>query len=221
MSRLFIGQREQNLISDLTKELIRDVAGQRVYYYAINEVKTRNHELYNESPDKVYDPPVELPALVGSPERQVKTDIFGPEQLATLEVYLHYKDILDIGVNVNVGDFIRYADVVYEVSQINRMRNIYGHAETLDGLNLKCVQARKGQFDPPQVGPSDIAYSDPDAVKKDFDQTRGAKVVKGEPTGDKRELQENGTLEPPVSGAEKVVRENDDANGSDFYAEKW
>ncbi len=219
MSRLFIGQREQNLISDITKELIRDVVGQRVFYYSISETKTRNHELYNESPDKVWDAPVELPALVGSPERNVKTDIWGPEQLATLEVFLHYKDTLDIGININVGDFIRYADVVYEISNVTRMRNIYGHAETLDGLKLECVQARKGQIDPPQIGPSDIAYSDPDAVQKEFEQTRGDKEINGQPTGDKRELQENGVLEKPVTGPNRVVE--DGPKGSDFYGDKW
>jgi len=219
VSRLFIGQREQNLISDITKELFRDVVGQKVYYYSISETKTRNHEIYNESPDKVWDAPIELPALVGSPERTVKTDIFGPEHLAKIEIFLHYRDLLDIGVNVVIGDFVRWGDTVYEVANISNLRNIYGHAEQTDGLKLECVQARKGQIDPPQIGPSDIAYSDPDAVQKEFEQTRGNKEISGQPTGDKRELQENGVLEKPVSGPNRVVE--DGPKGSDFYGDKW
>ena len=220
MSRLFYGQREQSLTSDLTKELIRDVIGQKIYYYAISEQNNRNHELYNESTNKVWDAPIELPALVGSPERNVKTDIFGPEALSKLEVFLHYRDMLDIGININVGDFVGYGDIYYEISDVTRLRNIAGMVETLDGYKLTCVQARKGQIDPPQLGPSDQAYSDPGAVQKEFAQTRGASVVKGVPTGDKRDLQKEGVLEAPVSGAEKVVRE-DEKTGSDFYGDKW
>ncbi len=218
MSRLFITQREQNLISDLTKEVFRDIAGQVVYYYAISEVKTRTHELYNESPEKVFDTPVELPALVGSPDTEVKTTIFGPERLAKLEVFLHHRDMVDIGVNVTTGDFVRYGDGMYEIVNIERLDNVYGHAEQLDGYKLNCVQARKGQIDPPQVGPSDVAYTDPDAVKKDFEQTRGAKSQAGMPTGDKRDLQENGVLEPNDAGPAKVVEDN---TGSDFYGGDW
>lgn len=219
MSRLFIGQREQNLISDLTKELFKDIVGQKIYYYAISEIKTRNHELYNESSDKVWDAPIELSALVGSPERTVKTDIFGPEYLAKLEVFLHYRDLIDVGVNVTVGDFVRWGDTVYEIADVENMRNIYGHAEQTDGLKLTCVQARVGQIDPPQIGPSDIANSDPNAVQKEFEQTRGAKEISGQATGDKRELQENGVLEKPVTGPNRIIE--DGPKGSDFYGDKW
>jgi hypothetical protein len=218
MSRLFIGQREQNLISDLTKEVIRDIVGQKVYYYAISELKTRNHEIYNESSDKVWDAPVELSALVGSPERTVKTDIFGPEHLAKLEVFVHYRDMIDVGINISIGDFLRWGDTVYEIADIANLRNIYGHAESTDGLKLSCVQARKGQIDPPQIGPSDIAFSDPDAVQKEFEQTRGNKEINGEATGDRRDLQENGVLEKPISGPNRIVE--DGPRGSDFYGEK-
>ncbi len=208
-----------SLISDLTKELFKDIAGQVVYYYAISENKTRAHELYNESSDKVWDTPVALNALVGSPETEVKTDIFGPSTLQKLEVFLHYRDLLDVGIDVSTGDFIRWGDTLYEIVNVSRLRNIYGHAEQLDGMKLECVQSRKGQMDAPQIGPSDIGYSDPQAVQKDFEQTRGQKTQDGLPTGDKRDLRENGVLEDPVSGAKKVVEDGD--KGSDFYGEKW
>lgn len=216
MSRLFITQREQNLISDLTKEVIRDIAGQVVYYYAISETKTRTHELYNESPDKVFETPIQLPALVGSPDSDVKTSIFGPERLQKLEVFLHHRDMLDIGVNVTVGDAVRYGDTIYEIVNMTRLDNIFGHAEQLDGYKLDCIQARKGQIDAPQVGPSDVSYSDPNAVQKSFKQTRGEETQEGLATGDVRELQKNGILEKPIDGPSKVV---EDATGSDFYGD--
>jgi hypothetical protein len=218
MSRLFITQRELNLINDLSKEIIRDIAGQVVYYYAISELKTRTHEIYNESPDKVFDTPLQLPALVGSPETDIKTTIFGPERIQKLEVFLHHRDMVDIGVNVMTGDFIQYGDTMFEIVNIARLNNIYGHAEQLDGYKLNCVQARKGQMDAPQLGPSDIAYTDPGAIQSTFEQTRGNKEQDGMPTGDRRDLQENGVLEPNDAGPAKVVK---DSTGSDFYGDKW
>jgi hypothetical protein len=149
----------------------------------------------------------------------VKTDIFGPSVLQKLDVFLHYRDLLDVGIDVSTGDFVRWGDTLYEIVNVSRLRNIYGHAEQLDGMKLECVQSRKGQIDAPQVGPSDVGYSDPKAVQKDFEQTRGQKTQDNMPTGDKRDLRENGVLEDPVSGAKKVVEDGD--KGSDFYGDKW
>jgi hypothetical protein len=126
--------------------------------------------------------------------------------------------MVGIGVNLLIGDFLRYGDTLFEIVNVERLQNIYGHAEQLDGYKLTCVQARKGQIDAPQVGPSDVSYSDPDAVQKVFTQTRGEKTQEGMPTGDKRDLQESGVLEPTEGGPAKVV---EDRTGSDFYAEKW
>lgn len=219
MSRLFLTLRERNFMSDLTKELTRDVVGQKIYYYAINENKTNVHDFYNESADgKVYDPPIELPALVGSPDRSVKTDIFGPEYLAKLEAFLHYRDLVDVGMNVCVGDFVRYGEVMYEITNVSKMRNIYGIVEELDGLKLTLTQARRGQIDTPQLGPSDIANSDPGSVQASFEQTRGNEVIKGQPTGDKRTLREEGVLEPAITGPNDVKA--DERTGADFYADK-
>ena len=45
MSRLFISQREVDLISDLTKEVIKDVIGQKVYYFPVSEIKSNVHDV--------------------------------------------------------------------------------------------------------------------------------------------------------------------------------
>ena len=36
--------------SDITKELIKDVVGQKIVYYPISELKSKVHEMYQESP---------------------------------------------------------------------------------------------------------------------------------------------------------------------------
>ena len=64
MPRLFMTPREINFINDLGKELVKDVIGQKIYYFQISEIKSRVHDVYEESPDKVFENPIEIDCLV-------------------------------------------------------------------------------------------------------------------------------------------------------------
>ena len=75
MARLFITPREIDLISDLTKEVVKDVIGQKIFYYSISVTKTQIHEVYEESPEKVFETPLELDALVTWQPEEVKTKL--------------------------------------------------------------------------------------------------------------------------------------------------
>ena len=217
MSRLFITSRELNFIADITKEIVKDVIGQRVFYYPINEVKTSAHELYNESSQKIYDAPIEIEAMVSMPANETTTNLFGPERLNKLEVFIQHQDMVDRKINLAIGDFLRYGEYMYEVAKLIYMRNIYGHVEQIDGVKLVCTQARQGQFVAPQVGPTDTEYSDKDAVQTEFTQKRGFDVVDDKPTGDIRKLQENGVLDKPISGPAKINNVDGDIAGEGFY----
>lgn len=219
MARLFITDRELNLISDITKEVIKDIVGQKIYYYPLSEIKTRTHELYNESPEKIYDNPIEINALVEIPNADTRTTLFGPERLAKLNVFIHFRDMVDRGINITIGDFIRYGERVYEISKYSQMKTIYGHVESIDGIRLECTQARQGQFDPPVIGPTSETLSDKDAVQHEFIQQRGQEQVEDVPTGDVRALQKNGVLEAPIGGPAKVNNKENDPAGPGFYDE--
>jgi hypothetical protein len=221
MSRLFVTQRELNFISDITKELISDVVGQKIYYYPISEIKTRVHDVYNESPEKIYDNPIEINCLVDSPENDTTNDAFGPGMTRKLEVFLHHTDMVDRAINVSTGDFLRYGENTYEITKVIQMRNIYGQTEQIDGIKLMCTQAREDQFYAKVLGPTETSFSDRDAVARDFSQTRGAEVVNEKETGDVRALQQNGVLDRPISGPAKVnhADDNDPQTGSSFYDE--
>ncbi len=219
MSRLFVTQRELNFISDVTKELVSDVVGQRIFYYPISEIKTHVHDVYNESPEKVYDNPIEIKCLVSSPSNETKTNLFGPERLNNLEVFIQHRDMVDRGVNVSIGDFIRYGENTYEVAKMIQMRNIFGQVEQIDGIKLECVQARIGQFNPEVLGPTETSFSDSNAVQRNFSQTRGVETVDEKSTNDHRALQENGVLDKPISGPAKVNSDNTPETGSSFYDE--
>ena len=42
MARFFITQREINFINDIAKEVVKDVVGQKIYYFPISETKTKD-----------------------------------------------------------------------------------------------------------------------------------------------------------------------------------
>ena len=77
MARLFITPREVDFISDLTKEINKDVIGQKIFYYRVREDLTNSHEVYEEAIDKVFDPPVEIAARVDWDASAVSTNRFG------------------------------------------------------------------------------------------------------------------------------------------------
>jgi len=220
MPRLFITPREMNFISDITKEVFHDINGQTIKYYPISEVRTDTSNIYGDSaPQKVFDAPIEIEALIGSPEVTTVTNQFGTESNYKLEVYLHYKDLVDKDIQVATGDFFTYGSVIYEITSINQLRTMFGHVENIDGYKLTGLQARKSQFELDKIyGPTDITHTDPDAVQTTFVQQQGLSSNRLGDTGDKRELQENGTLDPPLTGPKEVSPRGDNTGaGSSFY----
>lgn len=218
MSRLFITPRELNFISDITKEFVKDVVGQKIYYYAINEAKTKTDSVYNEALQKFYDRPIEIDALVDSHfQADTKINSFGVDAQYKIEVYVHYRDLIDKGITVNIGDFFSFSDVFYEVTEKSWMRNIYGLPEHKDGIKLVGTHARDMQFTAPVLGPTDIAYTDPDAVQTVFHQQRGE-----DETTDKRDLQHENVVGEPITGAKEVSPKGDTegSGASSFYGDE-
>ena len=105
MARLFITPREIDFISDLTKEITKDVIGQKIYYYRVREDLTVVHDVYEEAPEKIFDPAVELEALVEWQPETIATNRFGSEELSTISIFLHARDLLDKDVEVDEGDY--------------------------------------------------------------------------------------------------------------------
>ena len=101
MSRLFITPREINFISDITKEVIKDVCGQRIYLYPISEVKPQTHGVYEESLKKIFDQPIAIDALVDTNfTADTKIDQFGIDYQYKIEAFVQYRDLVDRGITI-------------------------------------------------------------------------------------------------------------------------
>lgn len=221
MARLFITPREINFISDITKEIVKDVVGQKIYYYPISETKTQSHEVYNEAMQKIFDNPIVVDALVNAQfQTETKINKFGIDTQFTLEVYIQHRDMVEKGLNPSIGDYFSFGPIFYEITEYKYMRTIYGQAENIDGVSLMGTRVRESQFKALTNGPTDIKYTDKDAVQDTFVQQRGVIENKEGPTEDVRDLVKNGVLDPPLSGPREVSSLGDSTGaGSSFYDE--
>lgn len=218
MARLFISKREINFINDIAKEVIKDVVGQKIYLFQMSEIKSKVHDVYEESIDKVFENPIELDCLVKYSGAEVKTNRYGSEKLFTIEAYIQARDLLDKGIEILEGDFISYGSVFYEITKAPNSQIIMGQIEHERFITISGRQSRKDLFVSKIFGPTSETYSDEDAVQETFVQQRGFENNKLGPTADVRELRKNGTLDAPISGPKEVSPRGDDRNvGSSFY----
>jgi len=219
MARLFVSPREIDLINDLAKEVIKDVVGHKIYYYAINELRTNVHPVYEESPEKMFDTPIELDVLIEFFPQDPKTGRFGHEEFSQIKAYVQSRDLIDKGINLSEGDFFSYGDMFFEVTSLKTMRKIYGQVEFDDGIEIVGREARKGQFNAKIFGPTSEEYTDDDAIQKTFVQQRGLERNRLGVTEDVRSLQKKGVLEPPISGPQEVSSRGGGDDSSSFYDE--
>lgn len=224
MARLFVTSREIDLFNDLSKELDKDVVGQKVYYYRVREDLTNVHDVYEEAVDKVFDPPVEIECKVDWQPANVVTNKYGSEKNYSIEIYFHSRDLLDRDITVREGDFFSYGDVFYEIVSIYTNTQVYGQVEHQMGIKAVGKQARVGKIAFTPLGPTGEEYTDDDAIQETFVQQRGFAENKLGPTGDQRDLQRRGVLTAPITGPAEVSPEGgegeqDGTIDSSFYDE--
>ena len=217
MARLFITERELDLISDLTKEVIKDVIGQKIYYYRVREELTQVHDVYEDATEKVFDPPVELEALVEWSAPEVNTSQFGSETKNSVNVMIHQRDLLDKNIVTREGDYFSYGSTFFEITSIITISKIFGQIEHSTGYKIVGKQAREGQIAKTPIGPTEQELTDPDAIQETFEQQRGYSVNEEGKTNDVRTLQEKGVLDKPISQPRKVA---EDSTGSSFYGDE-
>jgi len=221
MARLFVTPREIDYISDLTKEITKDVIGQKIFYYRIREDLTKVHAVYEEAMEKVFDPPIEIDALVEWQPGAFKTTRFGAEETATIDVFLHSRDLMSKDIKVQTGDYFSYGQLFFEIISAIVDKNVYGQVEHQTGYKVTGKQARQAQINFKPIGPTSEKNTDVDAVQDTFVQQRGAEENSEGKTGDVRQLQEDGKLEAPLTGPHEVSTKADaSTTDSSFYGDE-
>ena len=218
MARLFVGQREVDFFADITKEIIKDVAGQKIYYYTVREDLSDVHNVYEESMHKIFNPPIELECLVEWQPSEVKTNQFGHEQIKQITAFLHGRDLIDRDLNILQGDYISYGEYFFEITSLIYDKLVYGQVERIVSLKLNAKQTRIEHIFKKAIGPTYEGYNDSDAIQTTFEQQRGTT------DHDTRQLQKDEILESPISEPNKVAPDNSRKSinniGSSFYGDK-
>jgi len=200
MSRLFITDRELKFISDINKELIKDIIGQSVIVHCISEEKTKIDELYNEADVKISDNPIEIECLVNWQGSATTTTKFGVDKIFTIEVYLHQDDLNDKNIKLREGDFVEYSGLFFEVTSLGQPDLIFGMGENKVMTKAICKSARKGQFN----------VEEPETLSEDH--STFSQVAGDSSQGDIRKLVRDGKVERILSdpGVSTIFDEDTD-----------
>ena len=204
MGRLFISPKEINFVNDITKELVKDVIGEEIFYFPISAVKSDVHGVYEEAINKVFENPIAINALVNWGEAEVRTGKFATETVRTTEVYLQNRDLIDKQIEVYEGDFFSYGTLFFEIISRIDVSLMFGQVEYGSGIKITAKEARKGQFRAEILGRVSEEYDEP---IDPFVQQRGyAENLEGI-TGDIRALEKNKILTHPISRPRKVTKD--------------
>jgi hypothetical protein len=198
MARLFITEREIDFINDIGKEIIKDVAGQAIFFFPISEIKSKVHDVYEEAIEKIFDNPIKIDCLVRYMPQEVRTNRFGSEEFYNIEVYVQSRDLIDKGIEILEGDFFSYGSTFFEVIKSPMSDSIFGQIEHKRFITITGKQARQSQFVAKVFGPKGEEYTDADAVQDTFVQQRGYANNSEGVTGDVRDLQRKGVLDAPL-----------------------
>lgn len=221
MARLFLTPREIDFINDTSKELIKDIVGQKIYYYRVRPEYTNIHSIYEEAIDKIFDPPIEIECRVQYEPEDVRINKFGSEEFYTLNAYFHFRDLIERDIEIKEGDFFNFDATWFEIVKSTVHSIIYGQIEHVMGIHTICKQARQGLIDIDPLGPTNEQFTDATAVENTFAQQRGFENNSLGPTEDVRNLQQRGILDKPISGPAEVKPDESGPIGirSSFYDE--
>ena len=142
---LFISDKELHLFNSINKELIQNISDQSLLYYAVSVEHTKTN-FYNESIRKSVFSPVEVNARVSfAPPKQTSTN-FTTDTKYALSVYFALDELYQRKLTPREGDFVEYANIVYEIASLVEDQLIYGLGDQKSMLPAECIVSRKSNF---------------------------------------------------------------------------
>ena len=133
MPSRFYSQRDIDTFDKFNKELVGNLStgadgiiNQEVIVYNVSVYDTEVNMYGETSEGKVFNPGVQLVALVEADDQTTTTDEFGPDlqQLATFSFVR--QSLVDLSFVVEIGDVINWNDGYWEISSVNENQLIGG-----------------------------------------------------------------------------------------------
>ncbi len=142
---MFFGDQDMSFVQCINSELIKNVAGQWIIYYRIDEKKTTLN-LYGESKQKFFYPPVKIWTRVEyhSPEQTITN--FSLDENRKISVYFNKLMLQKINLKPVVGDMVKFGDTIYEIDTIISDQPIHGIPWSMIEMKAECHRSRETQF---------------------------------------------------------------------------
>lgn len=138
---LFFSEKELEFIKKINDELINKVISQRILYYKIENVSSN---VYGEVKNKILSQPIEVEALVDIQEKsEQETNIYGVDTKYTIIVYFQKDNIIEKGVDVCVGDYVKYGNILYEIASSVETKFVFGLPTKSLMIRCNCVAVRE------------------------------------------------------------------------------
>ena len=146
-SNLFITEREVQLLNSWTTEIIELVAQQKVLYFAIDNEKNIQDDLYGETTKKIFRDPIEIYSRVMLSEHTVKVDEMGIDNIYEIEVYFQRDRVIqDLGFYPRIGDFIGWSNKFFEIKSTTEPQMFGGLSQHRVGIICKAIISRQEVF---------------------------------------------------------------------------
>jgi hypothetical protein len=159
---LFRSKNNLEYIKRKNKQLVEHVVGEKITYYGINKEFTREN-IYGEAKEKIWNPPIEVKALVRWKEQQITTTKFGQDQTYNISFYPLLDTLTELNLAPTEGDFVEYDSKFFEIASISYPLQMLGVEEQAFYTKLDCVTAREGVFSTNLSGtPDDALRTRPD-----------------------------------------------------------
>ena len=146
---LFLGKKERDLVKQVNDELIENVIGQQILYYAIDMESTNFHDMYGEAIEKTFLSPIRVMALIKFENESTSyLEGVGIDSDSIITVSFHKRRLNeDQNLFVREGDFILYGKTYYEIVKLSEPRKLFGQVDQTFEISATCKRARKGLFD--------------------------------------------------------------------------
>ena len=146
---LFLGKKERDLVKQVNDELIENVIGQAILYYAIDMDRTNFHDMYGEAIEKTYLSPIRIYALVKFDDESTSyLEGMGIDADSAITVNFHRRRLTeDQDLYVREGDFVLYGKTYYEIVKLSEPNKLFGQVNHTFEITAICKRARKGLFD--------------------------------------------------------------------------
>ena len=116
---LFGGIRDAGIIKGVSRELMQDIISQQVVYYKCNLEKTVTNMYGEASTGRVFYDPILLFALIERGDQTAPVDDFGVGFDWPITVRFLRDDLVDVGLEPSIGDFIMWQNAYWEIDNEN------------------------------------------------------------------------------------------------------